>query len=56
MALLRTHPGIGLLTALALRYTLDPISRFPSTQGRHRLRRLRLCGGSIFGATPAGQH
>jgi transposase len=26
--LLRTHPGIGLLTALALRYTLDPISRF----------------------------
>lgn len=28
VALLRTHPGIGLLTALALRYTLDPISRF----------------------------
>jgi len=32
VALLRTHPGIGLLTALALRYTLDPISRFPSTR------------------------
>lgn len=32
IALLRTHPGIGLLTALALRYTLDPISRFPSTR------------------------
>jgi transposase len=30
--LLRTHPGIGLLTALALRYTLDPISRFTSTR------------------------
>jgi transposase len=26
--LLRTHPGIGLLTALALRYTLEPVSRF----------------------------
>lgn len=31
--LLRTHPGIGLLTALALRYTLEPISRFTSTRG-----------------------
>jgi transposase len=30
--LLRTHPGIGLLTALALRYTLDPIARFTSTR------------------------
>lgn len=30
VALLRTHPGIGLLTALALRYTLEPISRFIS--------------------------
>src|SRR6185436_7594524 len=29
--LLRTHPGIGLLTALALRYTLEPISRFTAT-------------------------
>lgn len=32
VALLRTHPGIGLLTALALRYTLEPISRFISTR------------------------
>jgi len=32
VTLLRTHPGIGLLTALALRYTLDPIARFPSTR------------------------
>lgn len=32
VALLRTHPGIGLLTALALRYTLEPISRFSSTR------------------------
>ena len=31
--LLRTHPGIGLLTALALRYTLEPISRFTSPRG-----------------------
>lgn len=30
IALLRSHPGIGLLTALALRYTLLPISRFRS--------------------------
>ena len=33
VTLLRTHPGIGLLTALALRYTLEPISRFTSTRG-----------------------
>ncbi len=32
IALLRTHPGIGLLTAMALRYTLDPISRFTGTR------------------------
>ena len=32
IALLRSHPGIGLLTALALRYTLLPISRFSSTR------------------------
>jgi transposase len=32
IALLRSHPGIGLLTALALRYTLLPISRFRSTR------------------------
>lgn len=30
--LLRTHPGIGLLTALALRYTLSPVTRFPTTR------------------------
>jgi len=30
--LLLTHPGIGVLTALALRYTLDPISRFPNAR------------------------
>ena len=30
--LLRTHPGIGLLTALALRYTLDPVARFATTR------------------------
>jgi len=30
--LLRTHPGIGLLTALALRYTLDPVTRFTTTR------------------------
>ena len=30
--LLRTHPGIGLLTALALRYTLLPVSRFSTTR------------------------
>lgn len=32
VALLRTHPGIGLLTALALRYTLSPTSRFSTTR------------------------
>lgn len=32
IALLRSHPGIGLLTALALRYTLLPLSRFRSTR------------------------
>jgi transposase len=32
VALLRTHPGIGLLTALALRYTLLPVSRFSTTR------------------------
>lgn len=30
--LLRTHPGIGPLTALALRYTLDPVTRFSTTR------------------------
>ena len=29
---MRTHPGIGLLTALALRYTLMPASRFSNTR------------------------
>jgi transposase len=32
IARLRTHPGIGLLTALALRHTLMPVSRFHSTR------------------------
>ena len=32
LALLQTHPGIGLLTALALRYTLMPVSRFSTTR------------------------
>ena len=32
VVLLRTHPGIGLLTALALRYTLVPVSRFTTTR------------------------
>ncbi|HEY6248099.1 MAG TPA: IS110 family transposase [Pyrinomonadaceae bacterium] len=32
VALLQTHPGIGLLTSLGLRYTLDPISRFSTTR------------------------
>lgn len=32
VALLRTHPGIGLLTSLALRYTLMPVSRFSTTR------------------------
>jgi transposase len=32
VALLRTHPGIGLLTALALRYTLMPVTRFSTTR------------------------
>jgi transposase len=32
VALLQTHPGIGLLTALALRYTLLPVSRFSTTR------------------------
>jgi transposase len=32
VALLRTHPGIGLLTALALRYTLLPVTRFSTTR------------------------
>jgi transposase len=30
--LLRTHPGIGLKTALALRHTLSPVSRFTDTR------------------------
>lgn len=30
--LLQTHPGIGLLTAIALRYTLSPVSRFSTTR------------------------
>jgi transposase len=32
VTLLRTHPGIGLLTGLALRHTLMPVSRFSSTR------------------------
>lgn len=32
VTLLQTHPGIGLLTALALRYTLEPVSRFSTTR------------------------
>ena len=32
IALLRSHPGIGLLTALALRYTLSPVARFNTTR------------------------
>ena len=32
VALLQTHPGIGLLSGLALRYTLMPVSRFPTTR------------------------
>jgi transposase len=32
VALLQTHPGIGLLTSLALRYTLLPITRFNTTR------------------------
>src|SRR6266567_1907200 len=32
VALLRTHPGIGLLTALGLRYMLMPVSRFSTTR------------------------
>ncbi len=32
VALLLTHPGIGLLTALALRHTLLPVSRFSTTR------------------------
>lgn len=32
VALLRSHPGIGLLTALALRYTLEPVARFTTTR------------------------
>lgn len=32
VALLRTHPGIGLLTALALRHTLMPVARFTTTR------------------------
>jgi transposase len=32
VTLLQTHPGIGLLTSLALRYTLLPISRFGTTR------------------------
>lgn len=32
VVLLQTHPGIGLLTSLALRYTLMPVSRFGTTR------------------------
>jgi len=32
IVLLQTHPGIGLLTAMALRYTLLPVARFPTTR------------------------
>lgn len=32
VVLLQTHPGIGLLTALALRHTLVPVSRFSTTR------------------------
>jgi transposase len=32
VVLLQTHPGIGLLTALALRHTLMPVSRFSTTR------------------------
>jgi transposase len=32
VALLQTHPGIGLLTAMGLRYTLLPVTRFPTTR------------------------
>lgn len=32
VTLLRTHPGIGLLTALCLVYTLEPVSRFPNSR------------------------
>lgn len=32
VVLLQTHPGIGLLTSLALRYTLMPVARFSTTR------------------------
>ncbi len=32
--LVRTHPGIGLLTGLALVHTLSPVSRFANSQSR----------------------
>jgi len=32
ITLLRTHPGIGLLTSLALRHTLEPVTRFPTSR------------------------
>lgn len=32
VALLRTHPGIGVLTGLCLVHTLDPVSRFPNSR------------------------
>jgi transposase len=32
IALLRTHPGIGLLTGLGLRHTLAPVARFSTTR------------------------
>lgn len=30
VTLLQTHPGIGMLTSLALAHTLEPVSRFPN--------------------------
>ncbi len=32
IALLRTHPGIGLLTGLGVRHTLTPVTRFSTTR------------------------
>jgi len=32
IALLRTHPGIGLLTGLGVRHTLTPVARFRTTR------------------------
>ena len=49
ISLLRTHPGLGLLSSLGIVHTLIPVSRFPQHAQGGRLWRLRSDGTLVGG-------